>query len=269
MADESRICWICRGTFAQPFERTGDSIDVDCGTCGHYRISESLRASNFPLPESERYRFSYWCKQRELEGRDPPLLTAPTIAAIVGELPKPPTHAKADILLGSLTLLHPEPGQSFKFDTFRQYPLAAARGEREVLFHIGRLVKQKYLDSRPGTDYTITGEGWERAAEIAATSASVSKTAFVAMWFAPEMLALAESAFKPAIVRAGFEPRLANDPTHNNQIDAHIVAELKGCRFVVADVTGARTGVYFEAGYALGEKKLFHIYLILIYFSMG
>lgn len=255
MIDPSHVCWICRGQFAQPFPKTHGTIQVDCSTCGNYGISGSLRATTFPLPDNERYRFSYWCKQRELEGRAPPLLNSSTIAAIVAELPNPPTHAKADALLRSLTLMHPVPGSEFKLDTLRQYPLAAARDDREMQFHINRLVARKYLQTPPGSEYCITGEGWERAAEIAATSASASKTAFVAMHFVPEMLALAASAFKPAIIRAGFEPRLANDPTHNDQIDAHIVAELKACRFVVADVTGARTGVYFEAGYALGEKK--------------
>jgi nucleoside 2-deoxyribosyltransferase len=255
MADPSRVCWICQGEFAQPFPRTNGTIRVDCSTCGNYEVSESLRASNFPLPDGERYRFSYWCKQRELEGRDPPSLTAHTIAAIVSELPSPPTHAKADILLRSLTLLYPEPGKSFKLDSFRQYPLAAARGERELLFHIERLSASRYLQLRPGREFTITGDGWEQAAEIAAGSVLASKTAFVALWFDPEILQLWKTAFKPAIVRAGFEPQLANDPTHNEQIDAHIVAQLKECRFVVADVTGARTGVYFEAGFALGQKK--------------
>jgi nucleoside 2-deoxyribosyltransferase len=122
-------------------------------------------------------------------------------------------------------------------------------------FHLGRLQDRRYIESRPGQDFRILGDGWERAAQIAASSAATSKTAFVAMWFSTEMLSLWDSAFKPAIIRAGFEPRLANDPQHNEQIDAHIVTELKQCRFVVADVTGARTGVYFEAGYALGEKK--------------
>jgi nucleoside 2-deoxyribosyltransferase len=41
-------------------------------------------------------------------------------------------------------------------------------------------------------------------------------------------------------------------PSAGDDIDARIVAKLKQCRFVVADVTGARTGVYFEAGFALG-----------------
>ncbi|MCW5608337.1 MAG: hypothetical protein KIT26_09815 [Nitrosomonas sp.] len=43
---------------------------------------------------------------------------------------------------------------------------------------------------------------------------------------------------------------------HNNKIDDEIIAEIKRSRFVVADFTqgdsGARGGVYYEAGFAHG-----------------
>jgi nucleoside 2-deoxyribosyltransferase len=83
----------------------------------------------------------------------------------------------------------------------------------------------------------------------------VSKRCFVALHFTDEMLEMYRSAFAPAIERAGFEPRLANEPAHNERIDARIVTEIRQLRSVVADVTGARTGVYFEAGYALGQGR--------------
>lgn len=81
--DESRICWICRGEFAIPFRDEGDTIFVDCCNCGDYKMSKSLRASRFTLPDSERYRFSFWGKQRQLEKCEPPLLNSYTIEDIV------------------------------------------------------------------------------------------------------------------------------------------------------------------------------------------
>jgi hypothetical protein len=248
---DSRRCWICGGTFAEPFPTAGDLTHVDCRTCGEYLITGSLLASAFPLPDSERYRFSFWSKRRQLEGRSPVPLSGNAIEAILAQLPNPATHEKADILLVSLTLLHPEPGKYFKLDNLRERSLACARNDTEFQYFVSCLTKRGDLGVQPpGLD--ITGPGWERAARLTAQSAPTSKTAFVAMWFTGEMLEVWKSVFAPTIKRAGFEPRLANDPAHNEQIDARIVAELKHCRFVVADVTGARTGVYFEAGYALG-----------------
>lgn len=249
---DRRRCWICAGTFAEPFPSAGDLTEVDCRTCGAYVITGSLLALPFPLPDSERYRFSFWSKRRQLEGSAPVPLSSHTIDAIIAQLPNPATHEKADILLVSLTLLHPEPGKCFKIDGFRECSLACARNETELEYFVRCLVNGGDLVVRQPHGYEMTGTGWERAARLMSQMAPTSKTAFVALWFEDEMLKLWKSAFAPAIKRAGFEPRLANDPAHNEQIDARIIAELRQCRFVVADVTGARTGVYFEAGYALG-----------------
>jgi hypothetical protein len=250
------FCWICGGEFADPWTRSGDVISVDCTTCGIYAISGSLLASNFPLPDLERYRMSFWCKRRQLEGREPPLLSEHTIAPIVAQLPNPPTHQKPDLLLVSLTLRSPVPGQYIKIDEWRERSLACARDQGELNFFLGCLLERQYIAlCPPGIEgISITGHGWERVAQLA-DQPETSKTAFVAMKFNDEMLALWPTVFAPAIKRAGFEPRLANDPQHNEQIDARIVAELKQCRFVIADVTFAPTGVYFEAGYALGMGR--------------
>src|ERR1700689_2946343 len=120
MADFN-FCWICKGTFQKSFPVTGDAVTVDCGTCGPYSISLSKYLSNFPLPDSERYRLSFWNKQRELEGRDPVRLDSTSLGAILASLPDPPAHTKPGILLLSLTRQFPEPGRHFKLDEFRQY----------------------------------------------------------------------------------------------------------------------------------------------------
>jgi hypothetical protein len=249
--DLTRYCWVCGGTFAEPFPSAGDIVEVDCRTCGQYVVTKSLLASEFPLANSERYRFSFWLKRRQLEGRPPAPLAANHMASIIAQLPNPATHEKADILLVSLTLLHPEPGKFFKVDYLRERSLACARDDTECNYFIRSLLDRRDLSTQP-PGLLITPSGWDRAAALSVQAAPTSKTAFVALWFNDDMLDLWRSAFAPAIKRAGFEPRLANDPAHNEQIDARIITELKQCRFVVADVTGARTGVYFEAGFALG-----------------
>jgi nucleoside 2-deoxyribosyltransferase len=249
-------CWICGGRFPQLLEGSGDGYAVDCTTCGKYTTTSSLHASAFPLPDSERYRFSHWNQRRQLEGRERARLTTQQVAAIVADLPNPPTHSKADILLVSLTRLHPEPGKVFSIDPGTEYSLSCARNEQEGSFFLRGLVARGDLQvhGSRGNEFSIMHQGWERAAQLAAQP-NISKTAFVALHFSEEMLVIYHSAFEPAIKRAGFEPRLANVPAHNDQIDARIVAEIRQSRFVVADVTGARTGVYFEAGCALGQGR--------------
>jgi nucleoside 2-deoxyribosyltransferase len=254
-----KTCWICGGEFPKDWPMQSDNYDIDCRTCGAYFISGSLNASKFPLPDAERYRFSYWCKQRQLDGRDPPKIDDNNIAAIVAQLENPRPSSKADLLLISLSKLYPVPGSHVKsLDTFREYSLACARDGNELSYFLGVLLRRGLLKKAPGRDkerIEITEDGWDRVEVLSQTTASESKFAFVAMRFSDDMLPLWKLSFSPAITDAGFEPLLANDPAHNERIDARIVSDIKRSRFLVADVTHKSPGVYFEAGYALVLDK--------------
>ena len=58
--------------------------------------------------------------------------------------------------------------------------------------------------------------------------------------------------FQQGILEAGYDPVRIDHIEHINRIDDEIIAQINASRFVVADFTGHRGGVYFEAGYALG-----------------
>lgn len=173
--DESRICWVCRGEFAAPFPEEGDNFVVDCCNCGDYRISKSLRSSRLNLPDLERYRFSFWQKQQQLEKREPPILNSYTIEGILAGLPDPPEHAKPNILLRSLSLLHPKASKTFTIDTFRQWSLAAARDMDELAFHVRTLVDRGDLKQRAGPDFQITGVGWARIGQMPSPTQGIPK----------------------------------------------------------------------------------------------
>lgn len=83
-----------------------------------------------------------------------------------------------------------------------------------------------------------------------------SRVGFVAMWFSASMEAAYATGIKPAIEANGYDAVRVDAREHNNKIDDEIVSQIRRARFVVADFScgkdGARGGVYFEAGYALG-----------------
>ena len=54
------------------------------------------------------------------------------------------------------------------------------------------------------------------------------------------------------IHNAGYDPVSVDRVEHTNRIDDEIIAQIRTAFFVVADFTGHRGGVYFEAGFALG-----------------
>jgi hypothetical protein len=242
-------CWICAGDLAG--DKPSDGV-IDCTTCGRYKISPSQAASTFPLPESERYRFSHWGKLQTLDGREPPLIDSANIKDIVANLPSPDPSDRADIFISSLAKLHPFPGADFRIDPDREKSLACARDRAEVSFHLAALQDAKLLECVPGTSglYRILSLGWKRVRDLRQTS-TASRLAFVAFQFTTDMLAMYDSAFKPAIESAGFHAHRSNDPTHNGKIDAEIIVQIRRSRFVIADSTAANPNVYFEAGYAI------------------
>ena len=69
----------------------------------------------------------------------------------------------------------------------------------------------------------------------------------------------------PGIEDAGYKPYLVDEDEHIDKIDDKIIAEIRRSRFIVADFThgekGARGGVYFEAGFALGTWHSCDLYL--------
>ena len=77
---------------------------------------------------------------------------------------------------------------------------------------------------------------------------------FIAMWF-DESMKNARQAITEAIENLGFGVSIIDMKEHNNQIVPEILHEIKNCKFVIADFTGNRGGVYYEAGYALALGK--------------
>ena len=72
------------------------------------------------------------------------------------------------------------------------------------------------------------------------------------MWFKDDLRDAWTNGFDPGIRAAGFHPVRIDDKDYVGGITDEIMAEIKRSRFVVADYTGQRSNVYFEAGFALG-----------------
>lgn len=102
------------------------------------------------------------------------------------------------------------------------------------------------------TCVVITPDGWRKIEELNHPGRD-SRQAFVAMWFDKGQQEIFEAAIKPAIEADGTTKAVRIDlKEHNGKIDDEIVAEIRRSRYLVADFTGNRGGVYFEAGFALG-----------------
>src|SRR5262249_36628001 len=91
----------------------------------------------------------------------------------------------------------------------------------------------------------------ERLAQTA--SGGIPGTCFVAMSFGVELNTAYDEGIAPSIRDdCGFRVLRVDRVEHNDNINDKIIADLRSAQFVVADFTGHRNGVYFEAGFALG-----------------
>ena len=100
-------------------------------------------------------------------------------------------------------------------------------------------------------EFSIAPEGWERISDLQKISTE-SNQAFVAMWFDEQMDPIYDDGIKPAVEAANYECMKINEKPHNDKVCDQIIAEIRKSRFIIADFTGNRGGVYFEAGFAMG-----------------
>jgi transcriptional regulator with XRE-family HTH domain len=125
--------------------------------------------------------------------------------------------------------------------------------ESEMKTIIDFAIESKYLEKKGDNGYWLTLKGHERCAEIK-KQGKHSNTAFVAMWFNEETDDLYKI-IKGVIERHGYKAERVDHIPHNNGIPNEIIAQINSSRFVVADLTGQRGGVYYEQGYAKGRGK--------------
>src|ERR1035441_4879651 len=73
------------------------------------------------------------------------------------------------------------------------------------------------------------------------------------MMFDPSMDEVFDSGISPGVTDCGLPvPFRIDRKEHNNQITDEIIAGVRDAEFMIADFTGHRGGVYYEAGFARG-----------------
>jgi len=143
------------------------------------------------------------------------------------------------------------PGDSTTITLSNDYPLVYGRNDDELWFFLTHLQEAGLIDRQGGSICTVTAEGWSEI-EASRLADPSNPKAFVAMWFSDKLIGVFENGIKPAIETTGFQAVRVDALQHNDKIDDRIIAEIRESRFLVADFTGHRGGVYFEAGYAMG-----------------
>jgi hypothetical protein len=106
----------------------------------------------------------------------------------------------------------------------------------------------------------LTLRSWEIIGNLQ-NSTIDSKQAFVAMWFDSTMNNFYEKGIKPAVEKAGYIAVRIDLKEFNTKICDELIAEIKRSKFLIADFSGLRSAVFFEAGFAkgLGREVIFAV----------
>lgn len=221
------------------------SIEGPCRTCGYVNIAVELARS---IPPEERYKLSAFFRRFGVTPK-PPVVTTYNLKDMLRSLPVLTPTERFDELLYHLAQLTPLLGGPAVFSLAQDYPLIGARDGQEADLMIKALVARGFLRQHGGPCLTVTG--WERLDQIKRSS-RLSSRVFIAMWFAPSRDLIYDEAIDPAVKEAGYIPFRVDRHDHSNRIDDEIMAGLRGSRFMIADFTGQRGGVYFESGFMQG-----------------
>lgn len=273
-------CPICNGqllTISSCQARTG--LFCYCARCGRYEVADGLlheTDEKFVMDEKLKSSMYYFLTQIRKEQRKEDTRTVRFDLGEIG-MPEILEHGsliyvsqaalfnifpndmddQVSMILVNFSNLCESPGDPITSDLplHEMSHLFFLKGEdqerksTQISWWIKTLTDLGYIHL-PTRQYYLTLKGWKRATDYAKAQAK-SKTVFVAMSFADELL-IAREEIKRAIESSGFVPMLIDTKEHNNQIVPEILYEIRKSRFVVADFTNQRCGVYYEAGYAEG-----------------
>jgi len=160
-------------------------------------------------------------------------------------------------MLLNLKYLSPRLGQTIHYKKSDR-PLFFARDDNEFGYVLTFLRDEGLVQFTTGPNlnggaFTIKPKGWEAILRAESKNRTVvSKNGFVAMSFSDELIDAYELGIKPAIVNAGYIPIRIDMVQHNENIVDEILIGIRESRFLVAEMTDQKRGVYFEAGFAKG-----------------
>lgn len=247
-------CKLCATSSKSPFRielGAADELVLTCDICGHARISEEA------LEDLSRRRI----KKAHLRGyvrahgsaKHPAQIVTTTVDGIVREaesvLSVPEKLSRLLLHIGQRTEY---PGVPAKYSPKRDFPFFYAENDRELLYLFKELHDQGLIEFSTGlvAQATLRTKGWERI-EMLSRAGGTGRQCFVAMSFDEAHRPVWE-VIKRAVTAAEFDPYRIDEVHHSDLIPMRILSDIRASRFVVADLTAHKRGVYFEAGFGLG-----------------
>lgn len=255
------VCPVCKCDQAKGGpRRDGAHVEVvKCPRCGNFQLSSTLCRELEMKSDKEvaqkyapRWVLSASIRNRYENGEEVSLQTN-TVETLVEIARKPQDPFESiNLLLRLIESRMSSPAEGVQFNKDYDYPLIYARSPKEFTFYIHKAQSLGLVEvADSGQGYRLGLEGWRRLKNIESERLK-SDRAFVAMWFDDEVRPAYDEGIVPALNECGYTEHRIDDQEHNEMIDDRIIADIRQSGLLVADFTGQRSGVYFEAGFAKG-----------------
>lgn len=255
-------CIVCGNEVPQiSFEPSNNSRFLECRVCGKYRLSEYAAQKlyefayyNQParpnLAENHHLLSAVIRERYEREGRRQVFITDFDEVRAAAK-PKDDPFVAVDCILLYVARTTTRAGDKTSLEPTSDYPIAYARDAQEFEYFIQLAAQVGFLEVESGSLVRLSPDGWKRLKQLRLQEIDPD-SAFVAMTFSGDLQNTYEQGFEPALRDTGFRAIRVDLIEHNGKIDDRIVADIRKSALVVADFTGHRQNVYFEAGFAMG-----------------
>jgi hypothetical protein len=216
-----------------------------CRRCGEYEITDHAYQDI-----EEQSPFLQAAARQEFEAGRRLRISNDNLQRLIAEHSSTDIPQNTDKLLNFISRRCRRPGNSVQLDPNLDYPIIDAEHSGELAWHLGGAVSAGYIE-QSGAYFALTAKGWDHLFGGTGTGA-IPGRCFVAMSFDDDHSAIYTEGIKPALQAAGYDAVWMKDVLTNEDINYRMVAEIRKSQFLVADFTGLKAGVYFEAGFALG-----------------
>ena len=253
---EENKCPVCSEKAIPAAPYRGGGYKLNCVRCGVFEIGNIAVLEISVWNSQQRINLSGWIR----DNQDCQIF-GPNVK-ILANLPNLTVGEKAEKILLQLARKFPKPGEITDLSggahlEFLGVGRLADSNElqfflRDYLCAEMNFLLRHKLVTALGDDsrYSISPKGWAYLDSLRHGNPD-SQLGFIAMWF-DESMNDTWLALEKGIRDAGYEALQIDQKQHNNKIDDEIMAAIRRSKFVVADFTKQRGGVYFEAGFAKG-----------------
>lgn len=250
---------------------TRDTYRVNCIKCGKFEISGTALTMFTRNEEQTKIQsVSYWIKHHQSPSDKFVYIDLERMRKLLVPFIEPKPNEQAYNLIVWLGDNLNKPSEFLEIQWGEAESIIGTTGQSGISYVVRYLESREFISVPLKTGPLRIGlkfAGWDYYYELQNSNKN-SRLAFMAMKFGDATLnTIYNDVIKTAVAETGFEIRKLDDVKRAGLIDDKLRVEIRRSKFLIADLTHANNGAYWEAGFAEGlglhviyicEKEIFN-----------